>query len=188
MTSEFLSSKVRAVVLEKYGNPKDVLRVHTYELPPITPTTLHIRFLASPINPADVNQIEGVYPVKPTFTKELGILPDGEHKELAVAGNEGLAEVIAVGDQIKDFKVGDWVVIGRSGFGTWRTHAVATPNDVIRINHEGIGLIQAATLTVNPCTAYRMLKDFVTLNEGNQYKTQKTFLGGAYSGGKCRPP
>ena len=43
---------------------------------------------------------------------------------------------------------------------------MATPDDVIHINNEGIELVQAATLTVNPCTAYRMLKDFVTLKEG----------------------
>ncbi|RIA87703.1 hypothetical protein C1645_739917 [Glomus cerebriforme] len=165
--SSYVPPKVRAIVFEKYGKPTDVLRAHTHELPLLTPTTLHIRFLASPINPADINQIEGVYPARPTFTKELGILSDGEHKELAVGGNEGLAEVIAVGNQIKDLNIGDWVVIGRSGFGTWRTHAAATPNDVIHINKEGIGLIQAATLTVNPCTAYRMLKDFVSLNEGD---------------------
>ncbi|RGB27859.1 hypothetical protein C1646_717548 [Rhizophagus diaphanus] len=165
--SSYVSPKARAIVFEKYGNPKDVLRAHTHELPPLTPTTLHIRFLASPINPADINQIEGVYPAKPTFTKELGILPDGEHKELAVGGNEGVAEVIAVGEQIKDLNVGDWVIMGRSGFGTWRTHAATTPNDVIRFNNKEIGLIQAATLSVNPCTAYRMLKDFVTLKKGD---------------------
>ncbi|CAI2173549.1 5883_t:CDS:2 [Funneliformis geosporum] len=165
--STYVSPKVRAVVFERYGIPKDVLRVHTHELPPLTPTTLHIHFLASPINPSDINQIEGVYPLRPTFTKELGVLSDGEHKELAVGGNEGVAEVIAVGDQIKDLKVGDWVVIGRSGFGTWRTHAAATPNDVTRIDNKGIGLIQAATMTVNACTAFRLLKDFVTLKEGD---------------------
>ncbi|CAB5204000.1 trans-2-enoyl-CoA reductase-like protein [Rhizophagus irregularis] len=165
--SSYVSPKARAIVFEKYGNPKDVLRAYTHELPPLTPTTLHIRFLASPINPADINQIEGVYPAKPTFTKELGILPDGEHKELAVGGNEGVAEIIAVGEQIKDLNVGDWVIMGRSGFGTWRTHAATTPNDVIRFNNKEIGLIQAATLSVNPCTAYRMLKDFVTLKKGD---------------------
>lgn len=30
-----------------------------------------------------------------------------------------------------------------------------------------IPLAEAATITVNPCTAYRMLKDFVALNEGD---------------------
>ncbi|CAG8621606.1 17296_t:CDS:2, partial [Acaulospora morrowiae] len=51
--------------------------------------------------------------------------------------------------------------------GTWRTHAEATPEDVIRIPHEGVGLIQIATLSVNPCTAYRMLKDFVDFKKGD---------------------
>ncbi len=38
-----------------------------------------IRWLASPINPADINQIQGVYPIKPP-------LP-------AVGGNEGYGRV-----------------------------------------------------------------------------------------------
>ncbi|CAG8651965.1 9239_t:CDS:2, partial [Racocetra fulgida] len=128
----------------------------TYQLPPLTPTTLHIKFLASPINPSDINQIEGVYPAKPNF-RTLG-----EHEKIAVAGNEGVAQVIGVGDKVENIKVGDWVVMG-----TWRTHADATSDDVIRIPHEGIGIVRAATLTVNPCSAYRMLKDFVTLKEGD---------------------
>ncbi|CAG8763167.1 25061_t:CDS:2, partial [Racocetra persica] len=78
-----------------------------------------------------------------------------------------VAQVIGVGDKVENIKVGDWVVMGKSAFGTWRTHADATPDDVIRIPHEGIGIVRAATLTVNPCSAYRMLKDFVTLKEGD---------------------
>lgn len=40
---------------------------------------VYIRWLAAPINPADLNQIQGVYPVKPT-------LP-------AIGGNEGCGRV-----------------------------------------------------------------------------------------------
>lgn len=30
-----------------------------------------------------------------------------------------------------------------------------------------VGIVEAATITVNPCTAYRMLKDFVNLKPGD---------------------
>lgn len=75
--------------------------------------------MAFPINPSDINQIEGVYPAKPTFRKLAVIDSNNENEnELAIAGNEGVAEVIAVGDQLNsDFKVGDWVVMGKPGFG-----------------------------------------------------------------------
>lgn len=128
-----------------------------------------LRFLASPINPADINQIQGVYPSKPTFTTSLGTA-----NPIAVAGNEGVAEIIALGDRAKSegFKKGDWVIMKAPGFGTWRTHAQATTEQVVKLEEgvrEGINAIQAGTVSINPCTAYRMLKDFVELKEGDWF-------------------
>lgn len=128
-----------------------------------------LRFLASPINPADINQIQGVYPSKPTFTTNLGTA-----SPIAVAGNEGVAEIIALGEQVKSegYKKGDWVFMKGPGFGTWRTHACATTEQVVKLDdsmREGISAIQAGTVSINPCTAYRMLRDFTTLNEGDWF-------------------
>jgi trans-2-enoyl-CoA reductase len=128
-----------------------------------------LRFLASPINPADINQIQGVYPSKPTFTTSLGTA-----NPIAVAGNEGVAEVIALGDKVKNdgFKKGDWVFMKGPGFGSWRTHAAATTDQVVKLDdamREGISPIQAGTVSINPCTAYRMLRDFTTLKEGEWF-------------------
>ncbi|RCH78361.1 mitochondrial 2-enoyl thioester reductase, partial [Rhizopus stolonifer] len=76
-----------AMVFKDYGQPSQVLKWHSYRLPALTADTVHVKFLASPINPADVNMIQGVYPIKPTF-QQLGT-----EESLAVGGNEGLAEV-----------------------------------------------------------------------------------------------
>jgi trans-2-enoyl-CoA reductase len=52
-----------------------------------------------------------------------------------------------------------------TGFGTWRTHAVADYSQVLKIeNKEGLTPMQAGTVSVNPVTAYRMLEDFEDLN------------------------
>lgn len=59
---------------------------------------VRVRFLASPINPSDLNQIEGTYPVKPR---------DGLP---AVGGNEGVARVEEVGGMVEGLKAGDLVV------------------------------------------------------------------------------
>lgn len=135
-------------------------RWHSYRLPALTSNTVHVKFLASPINPADVNMIQGAYPIKPTF-QQLG----GE--KLAVGGNEGVAEVIAVGDGVESLKVGDQVVMAKTGYGTWRTHAAGLASDFQLLPYaENVSMIQKATITVNPCTAYRMLKDFVDLKKG----------------------
>lgn len=87
--------------------------MHAHPLPVLTPSTLHLRFLASPINPADINQIEGVYPIKPPFSTEH----IQSNVPVAIGGNEGVAEVIAVGNEVSGVKVGDWVVMADSGFG-----------------------------------------------------------------------
>ena len=49
--------------------------------------------------------------------------------------------------------------------GTWRTCIVQKAQQFVKIRDD-IPLETAATLSVNPTTAYRMLKDFVSLKEG----------------------
>jgi len=111
--------------------------------------------LASPINPADINQVEGVYPSKPPFTQLLGT-----PKPSAAAGNEGLCEVISVGEQVQGFKPGDRAVFRAQCFGTWQSHA-AVPDEHMLIKVPlDIPVLPAATVSVNPCTAYRLLSDF----------------------------
>lgn len=81
-------------------------------------------------------------------------------------GNECVAEVIAVGSDTKFVKVGDLVVPLVTGLGTWRSHAIYCEQEVMKVL-ENVGIAEAATITVNPCTAYRMLKDFVPLKSGD---------------------
>lgn len=111
-----------------------------------------IKFLAAPINVADLSQIQGHYAIRPTFP--------------AVAGNEGVAVVTAVGSGVTNVKVNDRVIPTQAGFGTWRSTAVAPAADVMAISDK-ISIEDAATLAVNPATAYRMLADFVPLSKGD---------------------
>lgn len=161
--------QAKALTFTDYGEPPKVLSLHSHSISPPHGDLMTIRFLASPINPADINQIQGVYPSRPTFTTALGTA-----KPIAVAGNEGVAEIIALGDKVKQqgFKKGDWVIMKAPGFGTWRTHASATPQQVVQLDEqmrEGITAVQAGTVSVNPCTAYRMLKAFVELQPGEWF-------------------
>ncbi|KAK4493705.1 hypothetical protein PRZ48_014890 [Zasmidium cellare] len=157
--------QAKALVLSGYGEPKDVLKLHGHSISPPTGDLLTIRFLAAPINPADINQIQGVYPTKPTFTTSLST-PD----PIAVGGNEGVAEVISKGGNVKGIEKGDWVIMKKQGFGTWRTHAQTTADNLVPIkNRDGLKPEQVGTVSVNPCTAYRMLKDFVDLQPGDWF-------------------
>ncbi|RLL95324.1 hypothetical protein CFD26_105040 [Aspergillus turcosus] len=146
----------KALVYSRYGEPKDVLRLHKHSISPPHGTQVTLRLLAAPLNPADVNQIQGVYPSKPPFQTTLGT---GEPS--AVAGNEGAFEVIATGSNVKNLTKGDWVVMKQTGQGTWRTHAQLDESQLIKIgNKEGLTPLQVSTVSVNPVTAYRMIKDF----------------------------
>lgn len=61
--------------------------------------------LAAPINPADLNMIEGTYPIKP-----LSGLP-------AIGGNEGVGIVIEKGENVTDLQINDYVIPTKPGLG-----------------------------------------------------------------------
>lgn len=111
-----------------------------------------VQVLAAPINPSDINMIEGTY----------GVLP----KLPAVAGKECVAIVKKVGQDVKALKVGDHVISGSVTFGSWRNEGSGNEKDFLKVSPD-LPLAYAATLHVNPCTAYRMLRDFVQLKPGD---------------------
>ncbi|KAF8957439.1 hypothetical protein BDZ97DRAFT_1924592 [Flammula alnicola] len=160
----------RAVVYAQNGDPSKVLSVLTY--PPLSgppPNSVNIKFLLSPINPADINVVEGVYPSKPAKTDAL-TLPgkDGDAHSLFVGGNEGLARVTAVGEGVDSLAVNDWVIMIKQQAGTWATDRTVSAVDVAKVpDSDSLTEAQAATMTVNPPTAYNMLSDFVELKPGD---------------------
>jgi trans-2-enoyl-CoA reductase len=138
----------------KNGPAQDVIKLQNEDLPPVPKNGVALKFLFSPINPADINMIAGNYPVKTT-------LP-------GIGGSEGVGQVVAVGSNAKQFKVGDLVLPANSGFGTWRTYATAEESDLIAVPPaEGVKPEHLASLMVNPATAVRLLNDFVNLKEGD---------------------
>lgn len=124
------------------------------------------------MNPSDINTIEGRYPLKPAFTTSLST-----PEPVAVPGNEACLEVVAIGQSVKSVKPGDWVIPRATGLGTWRTHLQVNEETVLRVDKEGLTPAQVATVSVNPVTAWRMLKDTVDLQEGDWF-----VLNGANSG------
>ncbi|CAM9855640.1 unnamed protein product [Ectocarpus sp. 4 AP-2014] len=136
------------------GDPADVLRLEADDdVSELGPREVAVKMLFAPINPSDINQVEGSYGVLPT-------LP-------AVGGNEGVGEVTAVGSDVTRLAVGDWAVpMPAAGFGTWRNVGKADVSMLQKCPSD-IPAEYAATIGVNPCTAYRLLRDFETLREGD---------------------
>jgi mitochondrial enoyl-[acyl-carrier protein] reductase / trans-2-enoyl-CoA reductase len=131
--------------------------------------------LAAPINPADINQIQGVYPAKPPMDTKLGTIDPA-----AVGGNEGVAEVINTGSGVKGLQKGDWVIMKHTSQGTWRTHISLDESQLLKIDDKtNLTPLQVGTVSVNPCTAYRMILDFAKWNfRGDEWFIQN----GANSG------
>ncbi|XP_061216855.1 enoyl-[acyl-carrier-protein] reductase, mitochondrial isoform X1 [Neopsephotus bourkii] len=142
----------RGLLYERHGEPAAVVQLKDIEVAKLGDTDVHVKMLAAPINPADINMIQGTYANLPS-------LP-------AVGGNEGVGEVLEVGSRVAALKPGDWVIPATSGLGTWRTQGVFPERMLLKVPSD-IPVLSAATLSVNPCTAYRMLADFETLAPGD---------------------
>ena len=137
----------RAVVYESNGHPASVLSVVTYPpLPKPTGSSITVKHLLSPINPSDINAVEGVYPSQPR-ARQLTVR--GEERTLHIPGNEGLAEVTDVGEAVKGLKKGDWVLFAKGQPGTWSSGQTVEEVDVMKVDREtGISAVNAATLAV----------------------------------------
>ncbi|MBW00862.1 Trans-2-enoyl-CoA reductase, mitochondrial, partial [Eschrichtius robustus] len=136
------------------------LKLKNLELAAVGRSDVHVKMLAAPVNPSDINMIQDEE--ARAQRGNYGLLP----KLPAVGGNEGVGQVIAVGSSVTGVKPGDWVIPANAGLGTWRTEAVFSEEALISVPSD-IPLQSAATLGVNPCTAYRMLMDFERLRPGD---------------------
>jgi len=142
---------ITAIVYEKHGNPADVLRIITQPWPEPAPDEAVVQMLAAPINPADLNAIEGKYP--------------GRKEVPATPGFEGAGTIVDLGSDVKNIARGALVILPHD-IGTWRDALAVKANELIAVPPE-IEPVQAAMLKINPMTALRLLHDYVDLNRGD---------------------
>jgi trans-2-enoyl-CoA reductase len=146
-----MSKNISAAVYDAHGNPADVLRVESRPWPTPASGEAVVKMRAAPINPADLNQIEGKYPVRP----ELPTTP----------GFEGAGVVAEVAATVTNVAGGDVVILPHN-VGTWR-EAVAVKAEDLVVVPRGIEPVDAAMLKINPMTAWRLLHDYVDLKKGD---------------------
>src|SRR6476469_5136643 len=144
-----MSKSISAAVYETHGNPADVLRIETGPWPTPVADEAVVKMSAAPINPADLNQIEGKYPVRPEFP--------------ATPGFEGAGVIVELGSGATRLTTGTLVILPHN-IGTWR-EAVAAKADELVVVPDGIDPLQAAMLKINPLTAWRLLHDYVNLQK-----------------------
>ena len=151
--------KSRALAFKTQGPLQQVLQKTSYT-PHLISSSVLLQILAAPVNPSDINIIQGTYPVNPIWLPEVG----------NVGGQEGVARVIQIGSDVTDLKIGDKVLPINQSFNTWQTHAVAASNQVLKLDSsmtEGISDVILGTSTVNPPSALLMLRNFVHLQKGD---------------------
>src|SRR5437764_12622170 len=146
-----MSKTINAAVYDTHGNPADVLRLESRPWPTPGSGEAIVKMRAAPINPADLNQIEGKYPVR----AELPATP----------GFEGAGVVAEVGTNVTNVGAGDLVILPHN-VGTWRDAIAVKAEDLVVVPAR-IEPVNAAMLKINPMNAWRLLHDYVDLQKGD---------------------
>ena len=146
-----MNKNINAAVYDTHGNPAAVLRVESRPWPTPASGEAVVKMRAAPINPADLNQIEGKYPVRPS-------LP-------ATPGFEGAGVIADLSANVTNVAVDDVVILPHN-VGTWRDAVAVKAEDLVVVS-AGIEPVHAAMLKINPMTAWRLLHDYVDLKKGD---------------------
>ena len=146
-----MKKTVTVICHHECGIPEEVAQVEAWDTPTIGPNQVLVEMKASPINPADINRLEGKYPIRSP-------LP-------AIAGNEGVGIIAQTGSAVSNLRVGQ-PVVSLDRVGHWCDAYAADAESLISLPDD-TPLEQAAMLSVNPPTAWRMLEEFVDLKPGD---------------------
>lgn len=141
--------KCKRLIFHTHGNPSETLELEEFQSADLKPGEVLLEIQASPINPADLNFIEGTYCVKPE-------LPSGAGIECFATVAESRSGKFSAGDPV--FPI--------ARIGGWASHAVTTEDNLIRLP-QGIDPLQAAMMKVNPATAWLLLHHFKRLKKGD---------------------
>lgn len=140
---------IRAVRYHRTGDLSEVVQVDELAIAGPGPGEVRVRMLWAPVNPADLNMLEGRY-------GEARSLPD-------VPGNEGCGRVVAVGDGVDESWMGRHVLVDSMA---WREEGNWPLEKLIAVP-AGIDPRRACVLRVNPPTAWCLLHLFADLKAGD---------------------
>ncbi|MBL8228390.1 MAG: zinc-dependent alcohol dehydrogenase family protein [Bryobacterales bacterium] len=145
---------MKQVIMDRPGAPADVIRiVDAPEPPPPGPQQALVELAASPIHPADLLTIAGMYATTP------GAMPK-------VPGKEGVGRVLKVGELVRHIKAGDLTPILLSNDGVWQERQLLDADSLVALPPGG-DLLQYAMGFANPATALLMIRDVVPLDLGD---------------------
>ncbi|HZT57570.1 MAG TPA: zinc-binding dehydrogenase [Pyrinomonadaceae bacterium] len=138
---------MRAVKLRSYDGGADSIVLAEMPVPRPGHGQVLVRMTAAPINPSDLSFIRGTYGIK----KRLPVVPGLEGSGEAVAAGGGLLARYLLGKRVACAAPAD-------GDGTWAEFMLAEASHCIPLR-KGTDTEQAATMIVNPFTAWALLEE-----------------------------
>jgi NADPH:quinone reductase-like Zn-dependent oxidoreductase len=141
--------RTKAIVVERYGGP-EVLAFAEIELPPPAPSEVQIRHTAIGVNYIDVYCRTGYFDL---------LTPPG------VPGMEAAGVIEAVGEDVRDFSLGDRVAYACPPVGAYSERRNMSPDLLVRLSNDIPDDIAAATL-LKGVTASFLLHDIHPIRPG----------------------
>jgi NADPH:quinone reductase-like Zn-dependent oxidoreductase len=138
---------MKAAVIDRFGEPAEVLSVRETPAPAVGPGRVRIRMLAAPVNPSDLMVVRGAY-------GRLPALP-------ATPGFEGVGVIEEAGAgllaKLRGLRPGRRVAVIHGHGGTWAEQAVIPARHAVPVSAE-LPDEQVASFFVNPGTALVMTR------------------------------
>lgn len=152
------TNTMRAVFINEQGGVDKLIYKEDIPIPKISADSVLVKNRVIGVNFIDTYHRGGLYPVSLPFT----------------LGKEGAGDVVEVGSNVKDFKVGDRVV--HLGGATYADYTNVLAGGVEKIDDD-ISYEQAAAIGIQALTAWTMVRD------GYKVKKGDTILVHAAAGG-----
>lgn len=143
---------MKGVILDRFGEPKDVLHVADAPMPVPGAGQVRVRMLAAPVNPSDLMTCRGTY----TKIPSLPFAP----------GYEGVGVVESAGPGLfGKFLMGRRVAMLTGDGGSWQEYNVIPARQAVPLSQQ-IPIDQAAMFFVNPTTAYVLTREVLKVPRG----------------------
>lgn len=149
-----LSKSARAIRFSETGGP-EVLKIENVEIPAPGPHEVRVSVKAIGVNRVDSWFRQGLYFEQPVFPSKIGF--------------EAAGIIDAIGEEVKDFKVGDKVNVvpafSNHDYGTYG-ELILVPAYSVQRYPDNINFEQAASLWTSFLAVYGMLADVAKLQKG----------------------
>src|SRR5437899_9041117 len=143
---------MRQLQLVAYGEPSDVIELHTVSEPVLGEQDVLLSMEAAPLNPSDFLFVRGKYGIRPALPSSVGA--------------EGVGRVAKIGSKVDVALLSKRVLIVPTyEQGTWADQVVVPVRNIVPMSDEADPL-QLSMIGINPATAYLLLKRYVSLLRG----------------------